>query len=141
MNIYITKSFKNYKKVRVYWICNNNLPTNLDYIVVGCINNDENINKNFNKSLKWIMNNLEATLIISCPDLQDIENTDKLTHYLPIPFLKELENKVNNKDKSINLNNIYFDMEKMQILTLIHSKLIINKLLLVNQKLILLLIY
>lgn len=110
--LYYKKSFKNYTNVRVYWISKNNLPTNLDYIVIGCIENDDNLDKNFNKSLKWIMNNLESTLIISCPDLQDIENKDKITHYLPIPFLKELETRVNNKDKSINFNSIYLESEK-----------------------------
>lgn len=110
--LYYKKSFKNYTNVRVYWISKNNLPTNLDYIVIGCIENDDNLDKNFNKSLKWIMNNLESTLIISCPDLQDIENKDKITHYLPIPFLKELETRVNNKDKRINFNSIYLESEK-----------------------------
>ena len=110
--LYYKKSFKNYTNVRVYWISKNNLPTNLDYIVIGCIENDDNLDKNFNKSLQWIMNNLDSTLIISCPDLQDIENKDKITHYLPIPFLKELETRVNTKDKRINFNSIYLESEK-----------------------------
>lgn len=110
--LYYKKSFKNYTNVRVYWISNNNLPNNLDYIVIGCIDNNDNIDKHFNKSLQWIMNNLDSTLIISCPDLQDIENKETITHYLPIPFLKELETRVNNRDKSINFNSIYLDTEK-----------------------------
>lgn len=110
--LYYKKSFKNYKNVRIYWINNNNLPLNLDYIVIGCVNNDDNVNNNFNKSLKWLMNNPTATLIISCPDLQDIENKESLQYYLPIPFLKELETKVNTKDKVMKFNNIYLDIEK-----------------------------
>ena len=110
--LYYKKSFKNYNNVRVYWISNNNLPTNLDYIVIGCIDNNDNLDKNFNKSLQWIMNNLDSTLIISCPDLQDIENKNKITYYLPIPFLKELETRVNSRDKSINFNSIYLESEK-----------------------------
>jgi ribonucleotide monophosphatase NagD (HAD superfamily) len=110
--LYYKKSFKNYTNVRVYWISNNNLPTNLDYIVIGCVNNDDNLDKHFNKSLQWIMNNLDSTLVISCPDLQYIENRKKVTHYLPIPFLKELESRVNNRDKCINFNSIYLDADK-----------------------------
>lgn len=110
--LYYKKSFKNYKNVRIYWINNSHLPTNLDYVVIGCINNDDKINYNFNKSLKWLMNNPSTTLIISCPDLQDIENKESLQYYLPIPFLKELENKVNSKDKIINFNDIYLEVEK-----------------------------
>jgi ribonucleotide monophosphatase NagD (HAD superfamily) len=110
--LYYKKSFKNYNNVRVYWISNNNLPTNLDYIVIGCIDNNDNLDKIFNKSLQWIMNNLDSTLIISCPDLQDIENKNKITYYLPIPFLKELETRVNSRDKSINFNSIYLESEK-----------------------------
>lgn len=110
--LYYKKSFKNYKNVRIYWINNNNLPLNLDYIVVGCVNNDDNINNNFNKSLKWLMNNPIVTLIISCPDLQDIENKESLQYYLPIPFLKELETRVNTRDKVMKFNDIYLDVEK-----------------------------
>ena len=29
--------------------------------------------------LKWLMNNLSSLLIISCPDLQDVENKEKIT--------------------------------------------------------------
>lgn len=109
---YYKKSFKKHKNVKFYWIENNYIPDNLDYIVIGAVNNNIHIDKIFNKSLQWLCNNLKSTLIISCPDLQDVENNKKITHYLPIMFLKELETRVNNKDKSINLNTVYLDTEK-----------------------------
>ena len=110
--LYYKKSFKNYNNVKVYWVNTNFIPNDLDYIVIGCVENDDNINKVFNNGLKWLMNNLSALLVISCPDLQDVENKDKITHYLPIIFLKELETMVNSKNKNINFNNIYLDLEK-----------------------------
>jgi ribonucleotide monophosphatase NagD (HAD superfamily) len=109
---YYKKSFKKHKNVKFYWIENNYIPDNLDFIVIGSIDNNSNLHKNFNKSLQWLMNNLSATLIISCSDLQNVENLEKITHYTPIMFLKELETRVNKKDKSINFNTIYLNSEK-----------------------------
>jgi len=109
---YYNKSFKKHKNVTLYWIENSYIPSNLDYIVVGTINNDEYCNKTFNKSLQWLMNNLASTLIIACSDLQDIGTMTTLTHYLPILFLKELENRVNRKDKTLNFNTIFLNSEK-----------------------------
>ena len=85
------------------------IPLNLDYIVIGCLENDEKFDKNIFKSLQWIDNNPNSEIIISCSDIDSVENNN--TYYLPVNILKEIENRVNNKHSSINFNLINNDLK------------------------------
>lgn len=102
----------NDNNIYFYFIEENCVPMNLDYIVVGCLDNDKKIDKNLFRSLQWIDNNPNAELIISCPDIDDVENKEQITHYLPINILKEIEKRVQNRHPSINFNIINNDLEK-----------------------------
>lgn len=102
----------NDNNIYFYFIEENCVPMNLDYIVVGCLDNDKKIDKNLFRILQWIDNNPNAELIISCPDIDDVENKEQITHYLPINILKEIEKRVQNRHPSINFNIINNDLEK-----------------------------
>jgi ribonucleotide monophosphatase NagD (HAD superfamily) len=112
----------NYFKTRIKKKCNVNInfyfieekcvPMNLDYIVIGCLDNNKKIDENLFRTLQWIDNNPNAELIISCPDIDDVENQETITHYLPINILKEVENRVQNKHTSINFNLVNNDIDK-----------------------------
>lgn len=100
---------KKLKNIKTYWINDDMIPLNLDYIVVGCLENDEKFDKNIFKSLQWIDNNQNSEIIISCSDIDSVENNN--TYYLPVNVLKEIENRVNNKHSSINFNLINNDLK------------------------------
>ena len=100
---------KKVKNVKTYWINDDMIPLNLDYIVIGCLENDEKFDKNIFKSLQWIDNNPNSEIIISCSDIDSVENNN--TYYLPVNILKEIENRVNNKHSSINFNLINNDLK------------------------------
>ena len=121
-----TDLFKN-KKLNIHYINNNIIPNNLDYIVVGCLHNDELLEQYLVKSFKWIESNRQATLIISCPNKEDSAQfktpNGPVKYYLPINILTEIENRVNNKhinyqvnDLSTNYKNCIYKISNKQII-------------------------
>ena len=92
-----------YKGIKFYNINNNVIPQNLDYIVVGSLENNENFDQNLVKSFQWIYNNPEAELIIGCPDIQDVINGEKILNYSPINILKEIESRVRSNHTSFDI--------------------------------------
>ncbi len=100
---YVKSKVQNrHKNTRFYNIGENIIPNNLDYIVIGALENDDNIDKNLLKTFQWIYNNPNARLIISCPDTKGVENKDKLLRYSPIKILQDIESKVRENHQTFN---------------------------------------
>jgi len=100
---YVKSKVQNkHKNAKFYNISDNIIPNNLDYIVIGALENDENIDKNLLKTFQWIYTNPKAKLIIACPDTKGVENKDKLLRYSPIKILQEIESRVNKNHQTFN---------------------------------------
>lgn len=131
----ISKSRSNHNNVKFYNIKDNMIPHNLDYIVVGCLENDEDIDKNLSKSFQWIYNNPSAKIIIGCPDAIDVINMKKITNYSPINILKEIESRVQNMDSSFEwkslknqlINTQLFEEDKYKKYKINNKQIIIGK--------------
>lgn len=108
-------SLNNYKNVKFHWIHDKIIPTNLDYIVIGCLNNKNKIenevestseltsfNDNdilINRCINWFKNNDKFELLLTCPDEDDVENINKVTTILPKQLLKIIDK----KDKNLKI--------------------------------------
>lgn len=91
-----------YKNTKFYNVSENIIPDNLEYIIIGCLENDDEIDKNLMKTFQWIYNNPNAKLIIGCPDTKGVENMKKLVRYEPVKILKEIESRVNTNHPTFN---------------------------------------
>lgn len=91
-----------HKQTKFYNINDNFIPSDLDYIVVGALDNDDNIDKNLLKTFQWLYNNPNAKLIIGCPDTQGVENMDKLIRFSPVKILQEIESRVKKNHQTFN---------------------------------------
>lgn len=130
-----SKITQKYKKVKFYNLRDKIIPHNLDYIVVGSIENDEDIDNNFLKSFLWIYNNPSAKIIIGCPDVKDVINLKKITNYSPINILNEIETRVNKMDSRFDWENLknqlinkeLFEEEKYEEYQISNKQIIIGK--------------
>lgn len=91
-----------HKNTKFYNISENIIPNNLDYIIVGALDNNDDIDKNLLKTFQWLYNNPKAKLIIACPDTTGVENKEKLLRYSPVKILKEIESRVKNNHQTFN---------------------------------------
>jgi hypothetical protein len=82
-----------YKKVKFYWIRDDILPTNMDYMVFSSIKDNEHYNPIKERISKWIINSPKtAFLLTSLADNSAIYNTDSnpINFYSPIDIFNSV---------------------------------------------------
>lgn len=118
-NQYITQNIYNKygKIVNFYWIYDKIRPNNIDYFVVGCLNNQdvETSQKKIERFNSWVNMNITANFLLTCPDTKDVENMEVLSNFTPRIIIKliikkqlEMQNTFKNDDdiqNSISLVN------------------------------------
>ena len=102
-----------YENIEFYWIYDDTEPKNIDYFIIGSLNNTDNILDIKNSIIKWIKLNQKAKFVITAPDKVDVENNEKLTTILPTMTLQLIKDEFAKEEnmveliKHINLNVEY----------------------------------
>ncbi len=102
-----------YDNVKFHWIYDDTASKNIDYFVIGSLNNTDNILEIINRIIKWIKLNQKAKFVITTPDIINVENNKILTTILPNMILKIVKDEFAKEEnmveliKHINLNVEY----------------------------------
>jgi len=92
-----------YENVKFHWIYDDTEPKNIDYFVIGSLNNTDNILDIINRMIKWIKLNQKAKFVITAPDTICVENNEKLTTILPNMILKIVKDEIAKEENMIEL--------------------------------------
>lgn len=103
---YIKGSMTNkFSNCAFYSIKNEYTPQNIDYFIIGSLNNDENINDYINKAIRWFGYNPNASILISSPDTIDVEIMENLTYYSAIPLLNKIQDEASKLNSDFKVPN------------------------------------
>ena len=92
-----------YDNVKFHWIYDNTEPKNIDYFVIGSLNNSDNILEIRNRIIKWIKLNQKAKIVITAPDNISVENSDKLSVILPNMILQIIKDEFVKEENMVEL--------------------------------------
>ena len=84
-----------YDNVNFYWIYDNLRPNNIDYFIIGSINNNDELLKNINKLNKWISLNQKAKFLLTSSDVVNVENIDNIVNITPKMIIRLIFNLMN----------------------------------------------
>tara|TARA_B100000575_G_C23135818_1_gene659806 strand:- start:390 stop:1478 length:1089 start_codon:yes stop_codon:yes gene_type:complete len=133
---YLKSKLKKTKRSIFYWIEDDYIPTNLDYIIIGEVENNKQIENIEFKSLKWIINNPNSELIIMNTKVNNIILNNQVKYYTPISYLKNIENKFINFEFNKEQNKILkADLKRNNYGNINKFKITNNQLIIDNSKL------
>lgn len=92
-----------YDNVKFHWIYDDTASKNIDYFVIGSLNNTDNILEIINRIIKWIKLNQKAKFVITTPDIINVENNKILTTILPNMILKIVKDEFAKEENMVEL--------------------------------------
>lgn len=92
-----------YDNIKFHWIYDNTEPKNIDYFVIGSLNNSDELLKIKKQLIKWIKLNQKAKFVITAPDNISVENIDKLSVILPNMILQIVKDEFAKEENMVEL--------------------------------------
>ena len=94
-----------YDNVDFHWIYDDIEPSNIDYFVIGTLNNNVEILDIRKRIIKWIKLNQKAKFIITAPDKLTVENNKVINNILPNMTLQIVRDEFAKEENMVELIN------------------------------------
>jgi hypothetical protein len=110
-----------YNNVKFYWIYDNIQPNNIDYFIIGSIDNNDELLNNITRFNKWIETNQKAKYLLTRSDIITVENMKNVINIYPKMIIQLIINL--KKDDIIKETDIKIQKKKEENLLIFKNYL------------------